>query len=153
MLTEICAELKNYFSMKDDKIFGDFTISDGEIAPSFDIQDGQYYRIVGSVFNDGVHRYGDETDALVDEDEFHGAIWRMRVPQAVIDLDADISAWVAAYGGVTSQNMSPYTSESFGGYSYSKGYGSRGDGSSGGGALTWQDMFAARLAPYRRIRL
>ena len=152
MLTELCAELKNYFCMKGDKIFGDFTVTDGAIAPSFSAQDGQYYRIIGSVFNDGVHRYGDTEDVLQDEEEFHGAIWLMRVPPDVLELAEDISAWVEKYGGVDSANMSPYQSESFGGYSYQKSGGYVASGANEASGETWQKAFAARMKPYRRIR-
>lgn len=145
MLTQICAELKNYFSSDNDKLIGDFTIQNGEIIPSISIQDGQYFRIVGSVFNDGVHKYGDESDVLKDEAEFHGAVWLMRVPQDVIDLAEEIEAWQTKNADALA---SPYTSESFGGYSYTKANG----GNAGSGAYSWRDAFASRLNPYRKIR-
>lgn len=148
MLTEICAELKNYFCLEKDKVFGDFVVENGTITPSVNLLEGQYYRIVGSVFNDGVHKYD---DILTDEPKFHGAIWKMRVPQDVIQLADDVEAWLAKYGGVNSSNMSPYSSESFGGYSYNK---AQGYASSSGGMLnTWQAVFGSRLNKYRKIRL
>lgn len=151
MLTEICAELKNYFCSQDDILINDYTIQAGRIAPSFDIQDGQYYRIVNSVFNDGVHKYGDPEDVLKDEATFHGAVWLMRVPPDVVALAKDISDWQAKYGGLDGVNMSPFTSESFGGYSYSKGATSSGGGTSS--VATWKSVFADRLSRYRRIRV
>lgn len=150
MLTELCAELKNYFCMKGDRIFGDFTVTGGAITPSFSLQEGQYYRIVGSVFNDGVHR---SDDVLTDETEFHGAIWLMRVPNEVIQLASDIEDWLKKYGDVDSAAMSPYISESFGGYSYTKSSGYNSSGANEGTGSSWQKTFAARLAPYRRIRV
>lgn len=33
MLTELCAELRNYFCQDADKHFGKFTVSGGSIAP------------------------------------------------------------------------------------------------------------------------
>ena len=150
MLTEICAEIKNYFSLKEDKIFGDFSVVNGAVTPPFDLEEGQYYRIIGSVLNDGVHKEGDQ---LTDEGTFHGAIWKMRIPQAVIDLESEIEAWQAKNGSLESENMSPFQSESFGGYSYSK---SSGGGSGSGGSATnvsWQSVFAKRLNPYRRARV
>lgn len=149
MLTEICAEIRNYFSLDKDKLYGEFSVVDGEITPSFYLEDGQYYRIVGSVFNDGVHQKGDQ---LIDEGCFHGAVWKMRVPQAILDLDEEIAAWQAENGNVQSANMSPYTSESFGGYSYSKPSGGGTGSGAGASAVTWQTMFAKRLNPYRKIR-
>lgn len=149
MLGAICAELKNYFCMKDDILIGNYSIQDGAIVPSVDIATGQYFRIVGSIFNDGVHQQGDE---LTDEGEFQGAIWLMRVPQEVIALAADVADWQDKYGGVSSENMSPYSSESFGGYSYSKAQSYA--GASGTSMLnTWQSVFENRLKPYRRIRV
>ncbi len=145
MLTEICAEIKNYFSLNEDKIFGTFAIVDGAVTPSIYLEENQYYRIIGSVFNDGVHKKG---DTLTDEPSFNGAVWKMRVPGAILDLSEEIAAWQAEHGSVQSANMSPFTSESFGGYSYSKGSGT----STGGGAVTWQSVFAQRLNPYRKIR-
>lgn len=149
MLTQICAEIKNYFSSTEDRYIGNFAITGGEIVPSVSIQDGQYFRIVDSVFNDGVHKFGDAEDVLKDEPEFHGAIWLMRVPQDVLDLADEIEAWQAKYGGVDSPLMGPYQSENFNNYGYTKASGS---GGAGGGSYSWQDAFAARLKPYRKIR-
>lgn len=151
MLTQICAELKNYFCQKGDILIGDYSIIDGVITPSVDILNGQYYRIVGSVFNDGVHKFGDDADVLIDEPEFHGAVWLMRVPQAVVDLAKDVADWQDKYGSVESQSMAPYQSESFGGYSYTKTYATAAQ--NGSGSATWQSAFANRLSPYRRIRV
>ena len=145
MLTEICQELKNWFDLE--RHFGVFTIEDGELSLPF-LMDGQYYRICGSVFNDGVHKYGE--DSLADE-IFDGAVWAMAVPPAVIALDTDITAWQEKYGGAESGAMSPFTSESFGGYSYSKGSRS-GSGGDEAGAGSWQSAFANRLNLWRKIR-
>lgn len=149
MLSEICAELKNYFCKKEDVIIGDFAIINNNITPPVLLEDGQYFRIVGSIFNDGVHQYTDELQ-LQDEPEFHGAIWKMRVPQDVIALAEEIQAWQDKNGAIDSVAMSPFASESFGGYSYSKGTSS--NGSSNGGA-SWKDAFASRLNVYKRIRV
>jgi len=149
MLTEICAEIRNYFTYDSDKHFGDFAIVDGLIIPSFDIPT-DYIRIAGSRKNDGVHVRGEQGFSLVDEGEFHGAIWVMSPPKAFLDLVKEIEAWQDKYGGTDSQAMSPFNSESFGGYSYSKSGGYSGDMPSG---ASWQSAFAARLNIYRRIRL
>lgn len=151
MLTEICAEIKNYFTWDKDKHFGDFTIENGEITPSFDIPT-DYIRIIGSHKNDGVHKRGQNGFDLVDEDAFHGAVWVMSPPADFIALVAEIVAWQAKNGTIDSQAMSPFNSESFGGYSYSKSGGSASGGSSSAGA-SWRDAYAARLDIYRRIRI
>lgn len=143
MLTELCGYLKNWFEV--DAIFGDIMILNGMIVGvGGKIKPDQYYRIIGSIFNDGVYQYGHET--LKDEN-FEGAIWLMAVPQEVIDLSKEIDEWNAKYGGVDSEAMSPFTSESFGGYSYSKGS-SSGDSAS---QNTWQGAFAARLSRWKKI--
>ena len=147
MLTELCAELKNYFlrNREADIHYGEYTISDGSIDLPF-LLDGQYFRIVGSVLNDGVYQY--PAVGLTDE-EFSGSVWAMAVPPSVIALSAEIEEWQNKYGGVDSANMSPFSSESFGGYSYQK---AQGFASTGGGMLiSWQDLFAGRLAKYRRL--
>lgn len=150
MLTEICQYLKNWFNRKPDgtdypKYTGDFVIADGEINID-ELAEGQYFRIIGSLFNDGVHQYG--TGELRDE-EFEGEVWSMGVPPEVVALANDINSWTQKYGDVDSVAMSPYQSESFDGYSYTK---QQGYASTGGGMLTsWNAVFSSRLAPWRKL--
>lgn len=154
MLTELCQELRNWFNRKPDgedmpKWIGTFRIASGSIA-GLELTNGQYYRIIGSLFNDGVHKYGDASDTLTDE-EFEGVVWSMAVPPQIVTLANDIAAWVDKYGGIDSSAMSPFNSESFGGYSYSKSSGGSTScgGSSGGG--TWQSVFAGRMKYWRKL--
>lgn len=142
MLTELCAELKNYFlrNQSEDIHNGLFTISGGSIDLPF-LLDGQYFRIVGSVLNDGVYQY--PASGLADE-VFTGAVWAMAVPPAVIALDAEIDGWNKANADALA---SPYQSESFGGYSYTKASGN----SESGGAYSWKDQFASSLSKWRRL--
>lgn len=149
-LTELCHELKNYFLRNREKDIhsGTFTISEGVIEPLSFLAEGQYYRIVGSVFNDGVHKYLsyiDPDDSLVDE-TFEGAVWAMAVPPSVVALASEIETWIADNSEAIN---SPYQSESFGGYSYNKGY----SGVGGGNGATWQTQFSDRLKGWRRIHL
>ena len=142
-LTEVCTYLNTLFWEK--KIRGTFHIEGGAIeVPA--LKDGQYFCISGSTFNNGVHLYP-ATD-LRDED-FEGEIMAMAVPETVIALTSDIEEWQAKYGTVNSTNMSPFTSESFSVYSYSK---QAGGGTGGGSNTTWMDAFRDRLNPYRRLR-
>lgn len=148
MLNELCNELNNWFDK--DRIFGVFKIVDGELTEMSDVlQDGQYFRIVGSVFNDGVYEY--PTTSLKDE-EFDGAVWVMAVPPSVVTLAEEIEGWQNKYGGVDSQAMSPFQSESFGGYSYTKKSGSSSNSGTNAKLGSWQDAFSAKLNRYRRIR-
>ena len=147
MLTEICAYLRNWFEL--DKLFGTFAIIDGAIAyedgNSLGLADGQYFRVIGSVFNDGVHRVG---DALTSE-TFEGSVWPMGVPPNVLTILGDIEAWMQKYQGLDSPAMTPYSSESFAGYSYSKGGGAA--NSSGVSITPWKQAFADRLSPYKKL--
>lgn len=145
MLTELCKEINNWFEYA--KFFGTFTIENNVITGTYSLQENQYFRIVGSVFNDGVYQFG---DADLEDETFTGAIWAMAVPKEVIALADDIKEWANKYQSVDSVAMSPFNSESFGGYSYSK---SSGGSSSGNVDLsgTWQGTFADRLNQYRKI--
>lgn len=145
VLTEMCDYLNNYFW--DKKVTGTFTIENGTISV-IGLKEGQYFRILGSTFNDGVHKYPIDTKTPLTDEVFNGSVWLMAVPQTVISLAGDIAAWQAKYGTAESDAMSPFTSESFSGYSYSKG----GASVSGGVATTWQDAFAGRLNKYRKLR-
>lgn len=116
-LTDYCAELRNYFIHDyDDDIYLDtYTISDGAITPLDFIQTDQYFRIVGSMFNDGVYKNTTSLD-LVDE-VFNGAVWAMYVPPNFLAIVAEADAYLTAHPDST------ITSESFGGYSYNKAFG------------------------------
>ena len=168
MLETILTHLHNWFPLRDGKHSGTFAIVSGMPNVSF-LRPGQYYRVKGSVFNDGLHQAAvppstsdgasvqDDTSApeaaatdanmpsgaiesSEEKDEiFTGEIWALAIPPAVIALADEIAAW---------RERNPETdktSESFGGYSYTRGAAS-GSGTAGG----WQTAFAARLAPYRR---
>ena len=139
MLEQVLMNIRNWFPVKGGIYSGTFTIKDGGITLPF-LADGQYFRICGSVFNDGLHQYP-ATD-LVDE-EFSGAIWELAIPPAVVDLADEIGAWQEKNGEASA---SPYQSESFGGYSYSKA-----TDSVSGGAVTWQSAFKKQLSAWRKI--
>lgn len=141
MLEQVLIHIHNWFQV--DISPGTYTIQDSGITLPF-LQDGQYFRICGSVFNDGLHQYGPAMELLQDE-TFTGAVWTLAVPKAVVELSEEIAAWQEKYGALIE---SPYTSESFGGYSYSKASGA-GDSSGSGG---WQAAFRAQLNPYRKLR-
>lgn len=145
MLTQVCQYLRNWFERT--KYIGDFTITSGELTygdgSTLPLLPGQYYRIVGSVLNDGVHQVEEEGNPLKDE-SFTGSVWSMAVPPDFLTLVRDIGEWVEANAAAIN---SPYQSESFAGYSYSKGYA----GGNGTDVITWQSQFAARLAPWRKI--
>ena len=141
MLEQILDFIHNYFVKEVHK--GRFSILDESLNVDF-LQEGQYFKIVGSVFNDGVHKFG--TGTLQDE-TFVGEVWAMAVPPAVIALSDEISDWVTKYGD---QASSPYQSESFGGYSYSKKSSGSQTGDSNA-ASDWTGIFRSRLNHWRKI--
>lgn len=136
MLDEILAEIRNYFVVKVHS--GDFEVIGGKLSPLDFLQNGQYFKIHGSIFNDGVYRYPES--GLVDE-TFSGEIWALAVPPTLIALVADIED----YEKKAKENVSPFESESFGGYSYTKAT----DGN--GSPLTWKTVFAKKLNRWRKI--
>lgn len=148
MIGDICAEIKNYFVYEDDRHIGDWVIENGEISPVLEFPT-EYIRIQGSRLNDGVHKVSEMT--LTDE-AFHGAICIMSPPSSFLSLCDDIAQWQDKYGDVNSESMSPFSSESFGGYSYSRGSVSGTAAASGQSVPAWQNVFAKRLQRYRRIR-
>ena len=138
-ITDFCEEVNNYFDQV--RIFGTFEIKNGSLDLSdSDVKNGQYIRIVGSTFNDGVHPY--PVYGLKDE-KFRGAVWAMAVPSSAIAQITEINQWEA-----TNQSTlnSPYQSESFGGYSYTL------KTENAGGGLNWQTHFRRKLDRWRKVR-
>ena len=137
MLETVVQNLNNWLLVPDGVHAGEFTVQGGQLTLPF-LQTGQYFRVVGSVFNDGLHQY--PVADLTDE-TFTGSVWALAVPKAVIELAEEIDAWQTKNG-----DPGPFTSESFGGYSYSKAT------NASGMAVGWQDVFKSRLNDWRRIR-
>lgn len=148
MLQQICEHLHNMFVTN---IARDtYTIAGDMIHPDPALKEGQRFLIAGSDLNDGVYTYSsggimndddDEAAGLANE-TFYGAIEAMSVPPALTALARDVKAWVEKYGAVTD---SPYTSESFGGYSYTKA------AADASGNTGWQSAFAAQLNRWRKV--
>lgn len=141
MLEEILMYLNNYFVTEIHH--GTYTIVDGELDLSAILTPGQYYWIQGSLFNDGLHK---EPESEMTDETFTGYIWEMAVPRALIALAEEIKTWQEQYGA---KAASPFQSESFDGYSYSKssGYGSVSSSASTG----WASAYADRLRKWRKI--
>ena len=124
--------------MPNGRHFGEFTIEGGSIAPLDFFQEGQYFRIVGSVFNDGVYQY--PSHELVDE-VFSGAVWAMAVPPAVVALSAEIEKYEKDEGN----RPSAIVSESVGGYSVTKAT------DENGVSVGWRAVFASRMNAWRKL--
>lgn len=135
MLEELLGSIRNWFECG--RITGELHVVDGELTlPHGWLKDGQWFRVIGSVFNDGLHQWPDAD--LVDED-FDGEVWALAVPREVIDLASEIAEWRGAHPD------GAYSSESFGGYSYTMANGSDGQ------PVRWQDVFRRRLNRWRKL--
>ena len=75
MLEQVLMHLKNWFLVPGGIHEGTYTIEDGGITLPF-LANGQYFRICGSVFNDGLHQYpaGD-----LKTETFDGTVWALAV--------------------------------------------------------------------------
>ena len=150
MLYEIMNHIHNFFPVKGAAITGEITIGDWIFDTlNFDVgvtedtkdlrysttairlllQDGQYYLVSGSIFNDGVYQYHKGNTAPLQEETFNGVVVPLAIPKPFLSLVDEISEWQAKNG-----NLGAYQSESFGGYSYSRATNSR-----------------ARLNPWRKM--
>ena len=147
MLSEVCAYLRNYFDNGQPHTFGEIEIKNGALFTPCNLKAGQYFRIIGSTFNDGVYQF--PTTALNNDETFNGAIWGMAVPPDLIDLITEMEAWKADKANAYALN-SPYQSESKADYSYTLKSGADGSGkNSGASALI--NQFAGRLSRWRKL--
>ena len=137
MLEAMLTHLHNWFPARNGKHAGAFVIASGVLTPDVGLVSGQYYRIKGSVLNDGLHQAGNPDDILMDE-RFTGEVWALAIPRAVQDMAEEIATWRE------SNPETDKTSESFAGYSYSRAQ------SASGGVGGWQTAFASRLNAWRR---
>jgi len=139
MLENVLRHLRNWFCRESRG--GTYTIIGGKVDLPF-LQQGQYFRVIGSVFNDGVHQYNDEL-SLTDE-TFYGEIWALAIPKALLYIVQDIEEWQTKNGAASA---GIYQSESFGGYSYTL----KADAASGSGDNSWMGAFSSRLSQWRKI--
>ena len=134
MLEQILAYLHTDFA-KQTLPEQEWTIADGTMDVPGALP-GQYVRIVGSVLNDGVYQY--PLTGLTDE-TFTGTVRLLKIEKAVLEMVPEIEAWCEK------NQPTAFTSESFGGYSYSRAT------DSSGVPAGWQKVFDSRLAPYRKM--
>ena len=169
MLTEICQYLHNYFDYE--RHVGEITIVAGEdglypsngLHPSenlhpqssvsakvfcngveIEIGDGQYFALFRQRIPLGVFQLSE----LTENKTFAGSVWLMDVPKAIKSADEWAETWKTKNMAAGSEANSVYQSESFGGYSYSKGNNSKGKV---GASIFDNAQFAAMLAPYRKL--
>lgn len=133
---DVCAEIRNYFVVPDGIHIDTFTVENGSIVLPF-LARGQYFRIVGSVYNDGVYTYPAQN--LKDE-TFRGGVWAMAPSKEFLALVDEINA----YTQTDAARATPYQSESFSGYSYALKTGKN-------DPTAWQTVFAKRLNRWRKL--
>ena len=140
MLAEICAYLRNWFCDPGDRHIGTFEISDGELTPSDFLQDGQYFRVIGSIFNDGVYSF---PSAELHDETFDGAVWAMRIPRQLIELDNEITQYVHnLQSKISEEGWDMFSSQSFKGYS-----GTVRDFVE----MSWKKKYGPQLAQWRKL--
>ena len=143
MLEQICGEIRNFFVKSVHK--GTFEIKGGVLTPSDFLLDDQYFRIVGSVFNDGVYKNGtailDSSLNIPHNEKFEGEVWAMAIPPAFIALANEIKE----YEESEKAKPSAYVSETFDSYSYTKSTGKN------GAPLRWQQVYAVMLSRWRKL--
>ncbi len=137
MLETILEHLHNWFIIPGAARCGTFKVASGSLELDF-LQWDQYYRIEGSVFNDGLHR---NPGVGMTDETFTGTVYPMAVPKAVIELADRIEKWCE------SNPVSDKVSESFGGYSYTKA----GSGTQSADAGGWQVAFRKELNHWKKV--
>lgn len=135
-IAAVMAEVHNYFARK--RIDGSITISGGMVvSPEIN---APYAYIKGSLFHDGLHQL-DASSIVGDsgpDETFSGCVWLLYPPNHFIALCRQIAEFEAK------TPVGALQSESLEGYSYSRASGQN-------GLLTWQEAYASRLRPYRRM--
>lgn len=139
MLYEIMKRINNFFVIESKK--DTWTIEDGKIALPF-VHNSQYFLIRGSVFNDGVYKMTD--DLKLTDETFKGYVSALAIPPSFLELVAEIEEWQSKNKDITT---SPFQSESFSDYSYTKSSNS----SESEGNSTWYSAFKDRLSIYRKV--
>lgn len=138
MLETVLEYLRNWFEIRGAARHGAYSVVSGSLDLDF-VRYGQYYRIDGSVFNDGLHQH---PDAGMTDEDFIGTVTPLAIPQAVITLAEDIARY---------REDNPETdkvSESFGGYSYTRAQTAQNGMSTTAG---WTAAFNARLNAWRKV--
>lgn len=139
MLEAVLNSLHNWFIIPGAARCGTFEVASGTLDADF-LQIDQYYRVEGSVFNDGLHQH---PGSDMQDEEFTGVVYPMAVPRAVIELANEIKAWCE------SNPETDKISESFDGYSYTRV--GNGQNSSAVSVSRWEAAFAGRMRPWKKV--
>lgn len=140
MLSEICGELCNYFEDRSNIQRGEFTARGGFLfLPN--VKEGQFIRIVGSTFNDGVHMYPCYT---LQDETFSGTIYALQIPPELVEIATQLATsrnTAAASGEATN----PYIMESFNGYQYTRATDAH------GAPADWRVLYASKFDKWRKL--
>lgn len=134
-ITAVMQEVHNFFERG--KISGSISITGGMVLP--DIK-APYVYIKGSSYHDGLWEAAASSlvgDNFPDE-TFNGCVWLLYPPRDFLALCGKIAEFEAK------TPVGALQSESLGGYAYSLASGQN-------GVLTWQEAYASRLRPFRRM--
>lgn len=138
-LFELLMHLRNFFPGMKWQFFGEEITEKRLSLPG--LENGDFYLIEGSRRNDGIHVYGNQD---LRNEVFSGTVTEICVPDAVLKLLDEINQWQEKNGEAVA---SPYQSESFGGYSYTKANANNGKGES----MSWKTAFGPRLRAWRKL--
>ena len=138
-LYELLVYLRNFFPGLHWQFTGAEITGNRIVIPG--LETGDYYLIEGSRRNNGIHVYG---DADLRNETYTGIITEICVPPEVLAILEEINTWQEKNAEAV---QSPYQSESFGGYSYTKASNS----SASGESTSLKTVFAPRLRRWRKI--
>lgn len=135
-IAAVMRAVRNYFERG--YIEGEISISGGVVSPAVD---APYVYISGSDFHDGVKKMMASTIEADNHpnETFTGRVWLLHPPDDFIDLCEKIAAYNEknAPGALVSETLNEY--------SYTKATGKNGS------LLSWEEAFASKLIPYRRM--
>lgn len=149
VLEQVLSHIHNWFVY--DELDVRCSIEGGSLPASVSIPEGAWYRIQGSLFNDGLHQH--PADDLTDE-TFDGKVTICAIPRVLLSVVDEITDYIDAMNeSDAAVREAKFQSESFGGYTYSLKGDSRANSASGGvsGLTGWQAAFRSDLNPFRRI--
>lgn len=143
MIAQVMDECRNHFWRE--YLSGAFSVKNGmlhELGKGLDVGGFRYVIIVGSMQHDGLWQVNQGAEGallsgaenLADE-TFIGKVYFCAPPADFVQLCSEIEAFTAKYP------VTPYQSESFGAYSYSK--------AAGAGSADWRGAFGRRLSTWR----
>ena len=150
VLEQVLNHIHNWF-VYDEIGVSRCAVEGGSLPASVSIPEGAWYRIQGSLFNDGLHQH--PADDLTDE-TFDGTVTVCAIPRVLLGIVDEITDYIDAMNeSDAAVRGAKFQSESFGGYTYSLKGDSRANSASGGGSglSGWQAAFRTDLNPWRKM--